>query len=264
MKKNLVAKKAGERKVPSMLLATVLAAGTLSYSVFADTLEPVVEKSSAINQSAAQSQVKIDRLAEQIDSKLQQFKTVNKETDGLQVYNKQMQKQIENQLLEMQRLNDSVDKVSIIERQITPLMLRMIAGLEEFINIDLPFQKQDRLERVEKLKSTMDRADVSVAEKFRQVLEAYQIELDYGRTLKAYQGMHKLNDVDQPVNFLRVGRVAFYYQSPDKKSQGIWNIEANQWQELGAQYSTRIANGIKMAREQMAPDMLNLPMISAK
>ena len=256
--------KVGSTKVPSILLAACLAGTALSHSVVADPLKPVVEKSKAINKSAAKSQVKIDRLAEQIDTKLQQFKTVTKETDGLNVYNKQMQKQIENQLLEMQKLNDSIDKVSIIERQITPLMLRMIAGLEEFVNIDVPFQKKDRLERVEKLKSTMDRADVSVSEKFRQVLEAFQIELDYGRTLRAYQGMHKLNGVDQPVNFLRVGRVAFFYQSPDKKSQGVWDIEAKQWKPLGAEYSTRISNGIKMAREQMAPDMLNLPVFSAK
>ncbi len=250
----------------SLIAPSILVAGFSlpSQPVYADTLKPVVEKSTQINKSAAKSQKKIDRLAEQIDSKLQEFKSVTKETEGLDIYNAQMQKQIENQLLEMERLNDSIDKVSVIERQITPLMLRMISGIEEFVKLDIPFQKADRLERVEKLKSTMDRADVSVAEKFRQVLEALQIELDYGRTLKAYQGMHNLNGVEQPVNFLRVGRVAFFYQSTDKKHQGIWSSESNKWEPLGSEYSTRISNGIKMAREQMAPDMLNLPVFSAK
>ncbi len=251
----------GKLIVPSIIIAS---ASIASHTVIADTLKPVVEKSVQINQSAVKSQQKIDRLAEQIDNKLLEFKSVTKETEGLNIYNQQMQKQIENQLLEMSNLNESIDKVSIIERQITPLMLRMISGIEEFIKLDVPFQKADRLERVERLKSTMDRADVSVAEKFRQVLEALQIELDYGRTLKAYQDTFKLNGVEQPVNFLRVGRVGFYYQSTDKKQQGVWSAANNQWQELGSEYSTRIASGIKMAREQAAPDMLNLPFFSAQ
>ena len=230
----------------------------------AQNLEPVIEKSSKINQSAAKSQQKIDQISEQIDSKLQQFKSVNKETEGLKVYNLQLKKQIANQLMEMEQLNLSIDKVSVIERQITPLMLRMIDGLEEFVNLDVPFQKQTRLDRVERLKVTMDRADVSVSEKFRQILEAYQIELDYGRTLNAYEGLYPVNNVEQPVNFLRVGRVALIYQSKDKKHQGIWNKDQGQWQALDSSYSTKIHNGIKMAREQMAPNMLTVPLFSAE
>lgn len=233
-------------------------------SVLSQTLEPVIEKSSKINELAAKSQKKIDNISEQIEDKLQKFKTVNKETQGLNIYNAQLRKQINNQVKEMEQLNASIDKVSIIERQITPLMLRMISGLEEFISLDIPFQKDKRMSRVEDLKNTMDRADISVSEKFRQVLEAYQIELDYGRTLNAYEDLYPVNGEEQPVNFLRVGRVALIYQTKDKKQQGIWNKDARQWDELDSSYSTKIANGIKMAREQMAPDMLTLPVFSAE
>lgn len=251
--------------IRSALLMWVLCASVILIKpLAAQNLEPVIEKSSKINQSAANSQQKIDRISEQIDNKLQQFKTVNKETDGLKIYNAQLKKQIANQLVEMDQLNLSIDKVSVIERQITPLMLRMIDGLEEFVNLDIPFQQQARLERVARLKATMDRADVSVSEKFRQILEAYQIELDYGRTLNAYEGLYPVNNVEQPVNFLRVGRVALIYQSKDKKHQGIWNKQQGQWQALDSRYATKIHNGIKMAREQMAPNMLTIPMFSAE
>ncbi|WP_144391950.1 DUF3450 domain-containing protein [Pleionea sediminis] len=248
-----------------MIKLSALFVGLLAASsVFSQTLEPVIEKSSKINELAAKSQKKIDSISDQIDDKLQKFKSVNKETEGLKIYNAQLRKQIENQIKEMEQLNASIDKVSIIERQITPLMLRMISGLEEFISLDIPFQKEKRMDRVDRLKSTMDRADVSVSEKFRQVLEAYQIELDYGRTLNAYEGLYPINGEEQPVNFLRVGRVALIYQTKDKKTQGIWNQRAGEWQALDSSYSTKISNGIKMAREQMAPDMLTVPVFSAE
>ena len=55
--------------------------------------------------------------------------------------------------------------------------------------------------------------DVSIAELYRRVLEAYQIESEYGRTLEAWRG--PLNDGDQQrvVEFLRGGRLMLFFQS---------------------------------------------------
>lgn len=227
-------------------------------------LEPVINKSSKINQSAQNSQKKIDRLADTIDSKLQQFKSINKETDGLVVYNKQMDRQIQNQLLEMQKINDSIDKVSVIERQITPLMLRMIKGIEDFVSLDVPFLPEERQNRLKLLGEMMDRADVAVSEKFRRILEAYQVEVDYGRTIEAYTGTADINGSEQDVNFLRIGRVALVYQTRDKSIMAAWNQDSGKWEALGSEYRNRISNGIRMAKKQKAPDMIVVPIVAAK
>ncbi|TQV88378.1 DUF3450 domain-containing protein [Aliikangiella coralliicola] len=232
--------------------------------VSANTLKPVVDKSAAINESAVKSQKKIDRLAEQIDNKLQQFKSVNKEFEGLQVYNQQMEKQIENQLLEMQRLNDSIDTVSVIERQITPLMLRMIKGLEDFVALDVPFLTEEREKRIQSLKEMMTRADVAVSEKFRRILEAYQVEVDYGRTIEAYTGMADIDGNEQEVNFLRVGRVSLVYQTRDRQLMGVWNKKNQQWEPLDKEYRTQTIKGLRMAQKQLAPDMIIVPVSAAE
>lgn len=245
------------------LSALVIGLVSVSY-VSAQNLDPVIEKSSKINQSAAQSQQKIDKISDQIDSKLQQFKSVNKETDGLKIYNLQLKKQIENQIVEMQELNDSIDKVSVIERQITPLMLRMVAGLEEFVSLDIPFLAEERTNRVASLKEMMDKADIAVSEKFRRVLEAYQIEMDYGRTIEAYTDTKEIDGRVQDVDFLRIGRIALVYQSRDGKSLGIYNKESGQWESLDSSYSSKISKGLKMARKQMAPDLLTVPLFAAE
>jgi len=232
---------------------------TNSMAQEAKNLQPAVKKATEINQSAARSQQNINSLTDQIDNKLQQFKAINKETTGLDVYNGQLQTQINNQLQEMAELNASIDGVSIIERQITPLMLRMITGLAQFVELDVPFLAQERNKRVVELQAMMDRADIAPSEKFRRVMEAYQVEMDYGRTLEAYSGLHTIEGQERDVDFLRVGRTALIYQTRDASLQGTWNKQTRQWQSLPSSYRTQVTKGLRMAKKQLAPDLLMLP-----
>lgn len=222
-------------------------------------LKPVVDSAAQINQSAEASQNKINKITDQIEDKLQQFKTLNKETDGLKIYNDQLRKQLASQEQEMRDLNSAIDEVSVVERQITPLMLKMIDGLEQFITLDLPFLPEERAERIATLKSMMERADVAPSEKFRRVMEAYQVEMDYGRTLEAYAGLHSIDGQERNVDFLRVGRTALMYQTRDAALQGSWNKKTRQWDALSSEFRTQITKGLRMAKKQMAPDLLMLP-----
>ena len=245
------------------LINALLVAGALAASpVLAqddEVLKPVVEEAAKINESAAKSQEKINGITDQIDSKLQQFKTLMKEIEGLEVYNTQLRKQIGNQEQEMTDLNAAIDEVSVIERQITPLMIRMIDGLEQFIELDVPFLPEERANRVADLKAMMDRADVAASEKFRRVMEAFQVEMDYGRTMEAFSGIHSIDGQERDVEFLRLGRTALIYQTRDASTQGVWNKQTRQWEALDSSYRTQITKGLRMAKKQLAPDLLMLP-----
>jgi TolA-binding protein len=222
-------------------------------------IEPAQQTAEQINESAQQSQATIDNIAGQIDSKLQQYKTLIKEMEGLEVYNGQLRRQIQNQQDEMQSLNDAIDEVSVIERQITPLMINMIAGLEQFISLDTPFLAQERTDRIAALNTMMDRADVAPSEKFRRVMEAFQVEMDYGRTIEAYSGLQNIDGQDREVQFLRIGRTALLYQTRDASRQGVWNKQTRQWEELDSSYRTQVTKGLRIAKKQLAPDLLMVP-----
>ena len=242
----------------SLLLAGAMMASS-AMAQDDDALKPVVDEAAKINESAAKSQEKINNITDQIDSKLQQFKTLNKEIEGLQVYNAQLKKQIANQNQEMEDLNASIDEVSVIERQITPLMIRMIDGLEQFVALDVPFLAEERAKRITDLKKLMERADVAASEKFRRVMEAYQVEMEYGRTMEAYNGIHEINGQERDVEFLRLGRTALIYQTRDASKQGVWNKQTRQWEELDSSYRTQVTKGLRMAKKQLAPDLLMMP-----
>lgn len=225
-------------------------------------LEPVVENAAEINQSARQSQLTIDAIAENMQERLQQYKKIMKEIDGLKVYTRQLQQQVVNQQQEMADLNDSIDQVSVVERQVTPLMLRMIDSLDTFVELDVPFLQQERDKRIAGLRKLMQRANVDVSEKFRRVMEAYQIETEYGRNIEAYTAEHSVNGQQQDVTFLRIGRVALIYKTRDGNSLGIWNQQQREWQPLDDSHLIAVDQAISIARKQKAPDMLMLPLLA--
>jgi hypothetical protein len=229
-----------------------------------EQLDKVVAAGQKINQSAANSQLKVNSLTEQVQTKLQQFNTVTKELDGLTVYNQQMQAQLDNQMAELSQLAKSMEEVSVIERQVSPLMARMISTLENFVKLDVPFLPQERSKRLNDLNDMMIRADISVAEKFRRVLEAYQVEVDYGRTIEAYSGLLALGGQEMDVDFLRVGRVSFIYQTRDGSQLGQWNQTTGQWQTLSQDYRLGVNKALRIARKQLAPDLIMVPLTNTQ
>ncbi|WMN62095.1 DUF3450 domain-containing protein [Pseudoalteromonas xiamenensis] len=247
--------------VKPLLLATAIAT---TFAAGANELNTVIDKSSAINESASKSQTKIDSITDSMQSRLNKFKTLNKEIDGLTVYNAQLTKQINNQIEEMAAINASMDQVSVIERQITPLMLRMITGLEQFVALDVPFLPKERAERLDSLKKLMERADVTSSEKFRRVLEAYQVEMDYGRTIEAYTSLLPVNGQEREVDFLRIGRLELLYVTKDGSHAGSWDADKKQFVELPESNISQINKGLRIARKQLAPDMLTLPVHAAE
>ncbi len=227
------------------------------------TLDAIMQVSQAKTATGQQSQKRIDKLQEDTASLLQKFKVVSKEIEGLKVYNAQLEKQLANQRKVIDDLNNSIDQVTVIERQIQPLILRMLDGLEQFIDLDVPFHLEERHKRVETLRSNQDRADISVAEKFRQVLEAYNIESEYGRKVDTYVDTLEVGGQERQVNILVVGRVALMYQTTDTKLSGAWDQSQRAWVELDpGEYRAAILKGIRIAKKQAAIDVLQLPILA--
>lgn len=243
----------------------VLSCGFSTLAFSADSLNKVTQEGQRRIQEGTKAQSKVNTLSDATADIVSSYKTVSKVVDGLKVYNDLLGVQIDNQLKEAASLQQSIDNVSTIERHVVPLMTRMIDSLEHFVKLDVPFLSEERTERVKKLRNMMVRSDVSGAEKFRRIIEAYQVESDYGRTIEAYRGSLTFENRTREVDFLRVGRVALLYQSVGRDTTGAWDSEAKQWVELSAaDYKQHVAQGIRIARKQIAPDLLVLPVAAAK
>ncbi len=250
-------------RLKNVLIAALVSAGTLVGAAAvtqASTLDSVLKVGDAKNAAARKSQEKIDRLADETRDLLTDYKTVMKQIDGLIVYNERLQRQIDNQVKRIGEIDEAIAQTTIISRQMTPLVIRMIDGLEKFVELDVPFHMDERQQRIAFLRSNLDRSDVSVAEKFRQVLEAYKIENEYGRKIDAYKGSVEIDGTERDVNFLRVGRIALLYQTTDTEISGAWDQSSRSWVPLErGEYRNAIMKGLRIARKEASIDLMNLP-----
>jgi hypothetical protein len=247
------------RKAPATLavaLAGLLTAGRL---VSAVTPESVVDEAAKNTAAGAEVQKEIDTISDDIDTLAAEYRAALQTTRALKVYNAQLESLLVSQRREIESLTTQVDEVTIVGRRVLPLMVRMIDGLETFVALDVPFLPAERQARVADLRAMMDRADVTIAEKYRRILEAYQIENEYGRTIEAYRGKLEDGDTARTVDFLRVGRNVLLYQTLDGRESGAWDAKTGAWTEVSG-YRIPIQQGIRMARKQVAPDLIRVPM----
>ena len=223
-------------------------------------LEAVIGVRTEGNDDAKAVQERIDTISDQTDDLLSQYRTVLKQIDSIHLYNRQMRDLLAAQEAEIASLLDQVDRVQSVGRSVTPLMLRMLDAIEKFVELDVPFLIDERSERMASLHEMMGRADVTTAEKFRQIMEAYQIENEYGRTIEAYRATLDIDGRETTVDFLRFGRIALVYQSLDESLSGRWDQESRSWVPLDSSHRSSIRQGLRIARKQTAPDLIRLPL----
>ena len=220
-----------------------------------DTL--FVQRSSDLG--SKDSQTIVSNLSDETQDLLGQYRLVLQQIDRLVAYNDYVERLIVDQEAQIIDIRKQLDQFALIERGIVPLMLDSIDTLDKFIDLDVPFLLEERKARVARLRTIMDLSDVTVSEKYRQIMDAYQIETTYGRDIEAYTGLLEIDGESRQVDFLRIGRTSLTYQTPDQEETGFWNKQARQWEKLPNKYQNYVTQGLRVARKQVTPNLLELP-----
>lgn len=226
-------------------------------------IEPALVEQAAADQDSELSQQLVDEMDNQTSESIAENRLVLQALNRLKIYNTNLGRVVQDQEREKLSLESQITNFGDVERDVVPLMFEMIDALEVFIELDLPFSQIERSTRVARLKSGMDRSDLTVSEKYRQIMEAYQIEAAYGRNIEAYIGTLEIGGIERRVDMLRVGRVLLAYQTFDGASTGYWDRVSAQWIEADNSFRREVADGLRIARKQMAPRLLELPVPAA-
>ena len=237
-------------------LASVMLCSLAHAADHKDKLKNTIDLQIKTELTAKKSQKKIDGLADQADQMLAEYRNLLRQAESLRIYNNQLDKLVLSQQGEIDSIAEQLINMETTQREIVPLMLKMVEVISQFVALDIPFLPEERQFRVAELQTIMERADVSLAEKYRRVLEAYQVETEYGRTIEAYQDELELDERIRTVNFLRIGRVGLYYLTLDGQQAGVWDAG---WRPLDSEHRQAIDKGLKVANKQLPPDLLVLP-----
>jgi len=232
--------------------------------VLTDQIKPLLDVAGDRQKAEKASQAKIDQMDEQTSVIISEFKTVSKQIEGLRVYNAQMRFQIQRQEDRLKEIDRTLKEAQIMQRQVPPFTRRMLAGIEKSIELDMPFHLAERKERIAFAKAALDNPTVSPAEGLRQVLEAFNVEAEYGRKIDSYKDSIVIDGELREGNILRVGRLAMVFQTADENETHAWNNAARSWEELDNSYRNPTRKGIRIANKLATVDLMELPLQPAK
>lgn len=244
----------------AILLATALAATGFAANVHAQEVEPALEASRQAAENTRQSQGQIDQIDSRIQQLLGDYRANLRQLEQLQRYNASQRRQVEAQRREIESLTQDINNIASLQRAVQPLMQDMVDALGRVVEADLPFLGDERDSRVERLNRLMEDPSSSPAQRYRMIIEAYQIEAEYGRTIEAYRSdVQTAERLYEDVDVLRIGRLLLIFKTDDDAVLKRFEPESGRWVDLDKSYLRDVKTAMRVAREQIPPDLLYIP-----
>jgi hypothetical protein len=222
-------------------------------------LRAVITEEQLLQKAESESQTRIDALADQSDVMLSDYRFVLDQTEELRVYNQQLAEMVAAQESRLAGFEQRLAQAEATQRGVAPLLERMFEVLQRFHAADLPFLQEERAQRVSDLRRVLDDPAQAIGEKFRRVLEAYQVEMEYGRTIETWRGQVAHDGREAVADMLRIGRLALYFLTLDGRTGARWHASTGGWVPLSASDLPRLQRALRVARKEVPPELIALP-----
>ncbi|MDV7103793.1 DUF3450 domain-containing protein [Vibrio sp. TH_r3] len=249
-----------KNKMRSYCIVASLCVLTTHHLANASSLAASEKIEQSIVKNAQKNQIVIDERAEHSAQLQFEIDALKAEIKGLETYQTHLNNLLDNQNQEMSSIDRQLTDITETRQSIVPLMYEMLAGLGQLIQQGMPIQFDVRQARLNSLSELMVQANVSDAEKFRRILEAYQIELDYVQKLDSYVSNIEIEGVMREVEQLYLGHVSFIARSLDKQKYWLWVDQKQQWIALEEPVFSQLDDAFLLANKRVSPSILTLPL----
>lgn len=207
---------------------------------------------------AEQVQDQINQLDDQRSDMVREYRTLLQRRDAAELFAKQQELVVQSQREEIASLTEQLGSIDDITAQTVPMLLGMIADLKQFVAADLPFKAEERKTRLDSLEALMKTPNVTTAEQYRLIMEAYSAEMEYGRTIDTWQEEIAIDGNPTTVDMFLYGRVSLVYITPDGKA-ARYDRASGEWQPLPGSYAADIRRAVRVAQGKAQQVVLFAP-----
>ena len=137
----------------------------------------------------------------------------------------------------------------------------MVDALEQFVLLDVPFRRRDRLSNIGSLRERLPSSDNSVADTFRAVLNAYLTEAHFGYTIEKYKGAISNDAGRKSGSFLRVGRVSYVFSNQEEAESFIWDADFQDWVSLPTSFEDDLNEAIRAVESGNLQQLMLIPLV---
>jgi hypothetical protein len=246
------------------VLCLLVSAGLSLPTWAGDPLDQALGLTRDGHRELAASQSRVDQLDDEQQALSSEYARLQRRIAAQRDYLQRLRSRIGAQEQERLDLEAQQQELAVTREQLGPLLRRMVDTLAGVIAADLPFSREERRARQQRLQALLEQIEVSDSEKLRRVFEAYRIEVDYGYRLEAVRGPLGTESESDPspreVEFIRLGRVALFYLSLDHREAGFWDHNKGHWQDLPGDTIPTLEQALRVAHKQASPGLLVLPL----
>lgn len=208
--------------------------------------------------AGASTQTTINQLADAADNDERAYLALREQIESQEIFLEQQRVFLESQAIELTELESQLERVGNIERDLTPMLLEMFVALEDFVAQDLPFRLTERVERLDRIRGDLENAQILPAERYRVLLNAYEIEAAYGRSLEAYSEQVEIDGVPYSGEFLQIGRVALIRDVAGNLE--IMTKDNQSWRPVPASMANDVNRAFRIAKEVTTPEVFIAPL----
>ncbi len=188
------------------------------------------------------------------------------EYDRLKAENEQLafaNKNLSQQLGELEKLTQDLarekEETLRIRTELAPFLKEQLERLKSLVAADAPFLSRERKDRLVRLAVILDDPEITIAEKYRKMMEALFVEAEYGNTVEVYREKIVVDGTQVLADIFRMGRVALFFLALDRESAGLFDVANNQWHTLDKTRVPAIEAVVEMAGKHRPMEVVTLP-----
>ncbi len=170
------------------------------------------------------------------------------------------QRYIESEKKNKAILEKDLERAEKISDTLIPFLEVLYLDLETHVNADLPFAMEERQRRLAFIRSFLDDPLAGLSDKFGRILEAMQIESEYGYSVDVTRQIARdIEGEPAQVRLFRLGRIGLFRVFAKDSRVQKFQKESKTWQDIDAANASELNKAMDIARKKRVSTMVGLP-----